>query len=901
MIKIEQTDGYVTFSSSLPAMNFARMMKSIYGADSVSMVKRNKVTVDVLHKAFLIIEIEEYAKTIHNSSVKRELKDLIKKLNVIKDKYKREMDVHNVLKTMVWRPLSHQKDIFKDYIEKCAESGLRGVLLRGDVGSGKTSMSLMLTKALNTKHTVIIVPNNTIFSVWVKTIAFVGAYKKTPTYWTTKSKKPFNGEEYIIANFESLHKVLDVFERLPIYSLIIDESHNITADSNLSFTIRELAERDKPKGIIMLSGTPIKMSFSELLPMLQILRINNSRSLSIGENVAAMSDANKLKVAQLAYKSMEIRVKFDNGKNLRKNDITINIKIKNEHRYYVETLRQEMKDYVEQRKIEDEPKIDDYTKEWKKYIALSPLPKSDIKMYYKCINFIRYRIGNRDSLPDDLGGLVSSIEDSIPVKGEEAKKFRSLCSLMKWPLLKYRGEALGRVLGKRRKELSLLLLDYIDLNKLISLEKEKVLIYSNYIDVAKKVEERANKHKGVRIYDGNAKDVNSILHNTDFKFISTSYKSLSTGVPLIMCATTIFIEKPFRNYIMEQAMGRTDRLGQRNNITFIDFVLDTKEPNIYNRNNDLMKMSYVSSGFIMGDEIDKDYAKDVLDREEISMFLEQEMINAEPEIDALPIIEHQKFTEHDSAEKSVETEEEIVPIDDYIVFCFKAINTLESRDLTIEELESISRDLDKSLYKRAVWLAKNEHPQRRQELRDGLLFILEARMEYVIDIYLKVVERGIAPLPDRIVYGPNSNALKDWEGSDFIGQLISAHTPGKDGISLMERRDNEIDALINMLRDGVNIENKYELLSLRVHLNSRGNYSPEQQVKFAEVYKPNHYKEKLVTVMKLCASKLIEVNFIGHYELVACMADVHKILNSFYEPNSVSIDELLGDYILITK
>lgn len=885
MIKIEQDMGNIKFSSTLSKVNFKYIIKKIYGPDAIDMVKGRYVTVDVLYKAFLIVSLEEYIKTVRDRDVARELKELIRKLKTIKDKYTRKINPHIVLETMEWRPLGHQKNIFKEYIDKCTESGLRGILMRGDVGSGKTSMGLMLTKAMNTKHTVIIAPNNTVLSVWVKTIAYVGAFKKTPTYWTPKSKKPFNNEEYIVVNFESLHKVYDLLEKIGKYSLIIDESHNITADSKLSFTIRDIVERDTPKGIIMLSGTPIKMSFIELLPMLQILRVNNSRSLAIGQNVANMTEENKLKVAKLAYKSIEIRVKYDNGKNLRKNDITINVKIKNEHRYYVETLRQEMKDYIEMRKIEVEPKLDEYTKEWKSYVELSPAPKGDIKLYYKSVNWIRYRIGDRDALPEDITSYMKSIEDTVPVKGEEAKNFRSLCSLMKWPLLKFRGEALGRVLGKKRKELSLEMLDHIDLNKLISLEKEKVLIYSNYIDVAKKVERRANRHKGVRIYDGNARDVNSILHNTEFKFISTSYKSLSTGVPLIMCATTIFIEKPFRNYIMEQAMGRTDRLGQRNNITFIDFVLDTDKPNIYNRNNDLMKMSYVSSSFLVGDEIDKEYAKDVLDREEIAQYLESEMIEAESGLN--PILENDVS----------DTNSDIRPMDDFTTNYIIGIDTLTNRDLDETELESVRGALQVGTYNRALWLMQNGKPQRRQELINDIQNTLVKRMETVKEVYLNRIRGLVVELPEKIVYG-NTN-IEDWMGCGYIGQLIQAHTPNENGMSLMEQRDSELDVIIDKLKTGV--DDTHKITSLRVHVDNKHVYNEEQLIKFAEVYKPNQFKKKLVTIMELCISKLLAEKFIGCNNVVRCVLDVHKVLDSHYEPNSISVDELLEDFILITK
>ena len=79
----------------------------------------------------------------------------------------------------------------------------------------------------------------------------------------------------------------------------------------------------------------------------------------------------------------------------------------------------------------------------------------------------------------------------------------------------------------------------------------------------------------------NKKDINPLV---------TTFKSLSTGVPLVIANVIIVLDLPFRMYVYEQAIARAWRLGQDQQVYVYIPKLDTGEaPNINSRNIDIIQ------------------------------------------------------------------------------------------------------------------------------------------------------------------------------------------------------------------------------------------------------------------------------------------------------------------------
>ena len=70
----------------------------------------------------------------------------------------------------------------------------------------------------------------------------------------------------------------------------------------------------------------------------------------------------------------------------------------------------------------------------------------------------------------------------------------------------------------------------------------------------------------------------------------TTFKSLSTGVPLVAANVIVVLDLPFRMYVYEQAIARAWRLGQDSQVYVYIPKLDTGEfPNINSRNIDIIQ------------------------------------------------------------------------------------------------------------------------------------------------------------------------------------------------------------------------------------------------------------------------------------------------------------------------
>ena len=95
--------------------------------------------------------------------------------------------------------------------------------------------------------------------------------------------------------------------------------------------------------------------------------------------------------------------------------------------------------------------------------------------------------------------------------------------------------------------------------------------------------------------------VNEFGLNDDLNPLIATYQSLSSAVPMVMANNSLMMNTPFRSYEMEQAIARTDRIGQTEDVYVTTVLLDTKgEPNISTRSNEIMEWSRQQVEEILG-------------------------------------------------------------------------------------------------------------------------------------------------------------------------------------------------------------------------------------------------------------------------------------------------------------
>ena len=193
--------------------------------------------------------------------------------------------------------------------------------------------------------------------------------------------------------------------------------------------------------------------------------------------------------------------------------------------------------------------------------------------------------------------LANTIEREIKkfLPPELARQWDEVKTIIKYPLLKIQGECLGLIVMGARIKCHVDMTSNLDLSALVNSTIKDTIIFSNYIQVceAARINVTNRGYKPALVYGELSKylnrEVKAFIDNKDINPLITTYKSLSTGVPLINANVIIALDLPFRMYIFEQAVGRAWRVGQDSQVVVYIPSLDTGSvPNINQRNLDII-------------------------------------------------------------------------------------------------------------------------------------------------------------------------------------------------------------------------------------------------------------------------------------------------------------------------
>lgn len=208
-----------------------------------------------------------------------------------------------------------------------------GVLLAGEMGSGKTLISLSLVKYLNLFPLLIVAPLSA-FSTWERHLKEI----KCNFYITENSiKKSWEGIErnnydVVVITYDRLHNMLELIERKKFKTILADEIQRIrTYSSRRSKSLRQLSTTVEYR--IGLSGTPLTNSAKDLLPVGSFLIPNEWRGRSKEKDLSDLYPGDAIDNIREHLGSMMVRRRIDEtGAKLPKRNI---------HRVYVDlTLEQ---------------------------------------------------------------------------------------------------------------------------------------------------------------------------------------------------------------------------------------------------------------------------------------------------------------------------------------------------------------------------------------------------------------------------------------------------------------------------------------------------------------------------------------------------------------------------------
>lgn len=656
-IKVVASGKYVSIEG-LPTRGYMNDIYALWKTSKIqdqmfSRVTRNSVTFhefflpDVLYTLETIV-----AKPRRGAATNyRVLKKVVEKLKTetwLKRTYMKLPDILDFMQVqkLKWKLLDHQKNFLRQYNEVIPKYGLHGMLLAAVPGSGKTFTGIALSVCVKADVTICIVPKNAVDTVWAATIEEV--FKVPVTLWKSTGNEPLTpGKAFYVCHYEQLEDLVHFFRSYrPLNPVVIlDESHNFNDMSALRVNLfLELCTKVlHAKHVIHASGTPIKAIGAEAVPMLVAIDplfddedIQERFKKIYGKSASRAVDILRNRLGLLTFK-----VEKDQVIKNEVEVITKNVEIPNGQAYTLDVIKEDMRIFVMQRVEFYQKNFHVFQGHYDRSLAiyervLPHRPPQTIQHYEEYKHYIRIISQGFD--PRTMREMAMfcnkfELEEIVPTLPSGLKEeFKNARSVIKYVDLKIRGEALGRVLGKKRAECHVQMVPFAGLEEEIDIARKKTVIFTSYVEVVDAVNDYLKK-KGYNpavVYGATNKDLKAIVDrfekDEDVNPLIATFQSLSTAVPLVMASTGILLNSPFRSFEYDQATARIDRLNQDGPVTFVNVFLNTGDrPNISTRSGDIMEWSRASVDAIMGkDSSVDDIALETISLEEIANEIEQE-------------------------------------------------------------------------------------------------------------------------------------------------------------------------------------------------------------------------------------------------------------------------------------
>lgn len=479
-----------------------------------------------------------------------------------------------------------------------------------------TFSSLALSTALKSNLTIIICPLPTLKEVWIDSISSDSAkcvFKDPQKVYIVRDNKPYQNEEFILCHYEGLDKLkelLTTMNNLNEVCYIIDESHNLAEQTSKRTTLALdclnyiVTKAILQPNVILLSGTPLKAKFTEMLNISSFIDPYLTPQVSTKfVNFYKSPNALLSELLTQRYKGYSVKVKKDSIKLEPVITKYIPIKLANGSEFTIKEIRKELREYINKRLNELKSKHDFYRESYynlkdRALLLLNKKPNDRDVIEYED-NFrkiMRASPGELTTMPHIMKS-VNDFENQLlsVLRGDDKKLFSDAKSILKYPELKVQGEALGLIITGKRIQCHLEMAKQLKFADLVDSTLKKTVVFSNYVNVCQAAFDkcRDENYNPIGVYGEKVKNLDSsvkaFMNDKVTNPIIATYKALSTGVPLIAGNVVICVDLPFRMYVYDQAISRVWRLGQDQQVYIYILSLDTgEEPNINSRNIDII-------------------------------------------------------------------------------------------------------------------------------------------------------------------------------------------------------------------------------------------------------------------------------------------------------------------------
>lgn len=630
-IKATQTDSEIIVEG-VPGYFIQNDINNIWRTSRISNFMFNKITRNSFSiPTFFAIDLLYTLETIINSRKRlgtskktaQSIIDALKESTFLSniDQPHNPILNYNKLSKFWKQPLQHQSEFFAKYDEVVPKYDLKGYLLAAAAGSGKTLQGCSLMEMLEVDVIFVICPNNATWDVWHKSIASeYSEFKKPETCWVSNSGSPYGNQKYLIFHYEALYKALEIAKKLSNkkIGIILDECHNlneITSQRTRYFI--DLTDITKSDHILWMSGTPIKAMGSETIPLFRTIDRNFNDALIekykklYGKDAKKALDilSNRLNIVTHKVEKKALNLEPPIMENIL-------VQAKDSEQYTLDAIKVDMTAFIEQQIKYYKSNYKTYETDYynaleiyKKYIR-SPSEQRDFDRYLSLVKFFNKNPGITYDTQDTAFCNRFEKQYINPTLDKETRiKFDNSKSVVKYMHLKVQGECLGRVLGKKRMECAKAVAEHIDYIKIVESTTKKTVVFTSYVEVVETAKAITAKLglQPIVVYAKTNNQLPTIISSFEkdkaVNPLIATYPSLSTAVPLVMADTMILINTPFRDYVLQQAISRINRLGQTTQPYVYIAMLDTgSKPNLSTRTVDILKWSQSQVSTIMGIE-----------------------------------------------------------------------------------------------------------------------------------------------------------------------------------------------------------------------------------------------------------------------------------------------------------
>lgn len=513
----------------------------------------------------------------------------------------------------------HQLNFLHEYDRTTYEYALQGMLMDVAAGGGKTITNFALGHILGANTKVFIVPKNSVFDVWVKTIKML--FKKgVPDHWHSLSgEEPTPGKEYYIVHYDYMEKFLAFVKQnrggFGKVFVAIDESHNFNEQSARTQYLIDICQGLRAMGVVHASGTPFKAMGSEAITLLKTVcadftgEVEGAFRKIFGKEAKKALEILANRIGIVSFKVIKAEIETP-GVDYHE----VKIPLKNGIDYTLTSVRDKMTKFIEDRLKYYKDGMKEYEGLYGRCLDMhegklkSPQERQAFTQYQSYVKSIRK--GYDPVTMKDMVMFCNRYELKviIPTLPDTYRKpFLNVRAIIKYVELKVMGEALSQVLGRMRIQCHIDMLPNMPLDTIIDNSASKTVIFTSYVEVVKELDTllTAAGYKPLLVYGETNKDLTGIVkkfeQDPDANPLIATFKSLSTAVPLVMASTEIFTNSPFRDYERTQTIARIDRIGQKHRCHVHETFLDTgQEPNISTRSKDIMQWSKQQVEAILG-------------------------------------------------------------------------------------------------------------------------------------------------------------------------------------------------------------------------------------------------------------------------------------------------------------